>query len=260
MVIQEKALTLVKLLVMKPSHEQLRLTTYLLLFIFPVFNLAQSVHITETTPDLLKVPALSNNTKIPPENEPLKPKFDKRILVEMSDGNEMFLYINTTYGQVGFMTAPSGTLGNGELNSNDPNFNFIYFHPSGITYSFDNSSYKIDENLMQTINPTAGHEVMRKQAKTKSFFLQNFRAQSYKPKNADAPTFFLYGSYFPMELINVKMLGYKDIGYMLTNYAVYLVLEKNSATENFKVMKWENVNLELDFTNFSEQKQEERGY
>ena len=244
---------------MRLSNEILRLT-YLLLFIFPNIILAQSVHIRETMPDLLKVPALSNKVKIPPEHELLKPTFDKRILLEMPDGKEMFLYINTTHGQVGFMTGPTGSLGDGDVNYNEPNFNFIYFYSNGLAYSFENSTYKIDESLVQTVHPTAGHETMRKQAKTKSFFPQNFRSQSYKAKSEDAPTLFLYGSYFPMELINVKMLGYNGIGYMLTNYAVYLVLEKNSATENFKVVKWENVNLELDFTNFTEHKQEQRGY
>lgn len=249
---------------MKRFYKKLRLTTYLILCFFPIILSAQSAHITETMTDLFKVPALSNNTKVPPENDPLKPTFDKRILVEIQDGQEMFLYINTKFGQVGFATGSAESLGDGNLNMSDSKFNFLYFHPSGISYSFKNQGangiYTTDKNGMQTMNPAVSHETMRKQAKTKSFFPQNFRTQSYKAKSADAPTFFLYGSYFPMELINVKMLGYHGIGYMLTNYAVYLVMEKNSATENLKVLKWEDVNLEFDFTSFSEQKQEERGY
>lgn len=247
---------------MKSSYGNHRLTTYLILCFLPIVLSAQSVPISETMPDLLKVPALSYNMKIPPENDPLKPSFDKRILVEMSDGNEMFLYINTVYGQVGFTIGPIGSLGNGDLDETNSKLNFHYYHPEGILYFFqgENGVYTTQDYVIESKSLTSSNETLRKQAKTKSFFPQNFRSQSYKAKSVDAPTLFLYGSYFPMELISVKMLGQNGIGYMLTNYAVYLVLEKNSATENLKVLKWEDVDLKFDFTHFSEQKQEERGY
>lgn len=247
---------------MKSSFENHRLTTYLILCFLPVFFWAQSVPISETMPDLLKVPALSYKMKIPPESDPLKPSFDKRILVEMSDGNDMFLYINTVYGQVGYTTGPIGSLGSGEIEKEDSKLNFHYFHPDGKVYTFQGEKdvYVKQDYVIESMSLTSANETLRKQAKTKSFFPQNFRSQSYKTQGSDAPTLFLYGSYFPMELINVKMLGHKGVGYMLTNYAVYLVLEKHSSTENLKVIKWENVNLELDFSNFTEQKLEERAY
>ena len=254
---------------MKPSHKKNRLSTYLIILILSIICAAQPVHITETMANLLNVPSLSNPTSIPPDNNALSPKFDKRILVEISSGKEMFLYLNTTYGQIGFMTGRAGTLGNGELNYNDPKFTFTYFHPAGVVYTFYNSKtnnelthrFTTGNTHIQTMDFSQQiNGTVRKQRQTKSFFPQNFRAQAYKASNPEAPTIFLYGASFPLELIGVKMLGYNGIGYVLTNHAIYLVLEMNSATGSFEAKKWENVNLEFDFTSFGEQTVEDEAF
>lgn len=181
----------------------------------------------------------------------------------------MYLYLNTTYGQIGFITGRSGTLGNGEMNFNDPKFTFTYFHPAGVVYTFYNSQknnelihrFTTGNTHIQTMDFSQHiNGTVWKQNQTKTFFSQNFRAQAYKGSSPEAPKLFLYGASYPSELVGVKMLGYSGIGYALTNHAIYLVLEMNSGMGNFEAKKWENVHLEFDFTNFDEQTVEDEAF
>lgn len=193
--------------------------------------------------------------------------FDKLITISTptrdSRGAETFLYINTRNGDVGIVTGPTGTLGDGSLRPTDPEFRLKLITRTGEVLNFYNRvkngsvvQYVASggTEVFPVMFPPSNTEITRRGG-SESYRDDSLgrrgrvAAQAYAAAGPSSPTAFLVGTTNErrhQSLVVEKLLGYSGIGYLKTNKGVFIVRELRSGGNAFVAENWQNISTSFD--------------
>lgn len=229
-----------------------------IIFIFPAVVLSQSGSV--------DVPFLSGGGGTRDASSTIT-TFDKliRISTPTSDprGAETYLYINTRNGDMGIVTGPSGTLGDGTLQTNDPNFRLMLITGSGAVLNFFNRLKNGDVVHYVASGNTEMAPVMFAPSNTELIRRggsDTYRddslgrrgrvtGQAYAAAGPSSPTAFIVGTTSHRrhrQLVAQKLLGYSGIGYLKTDKGVFMVRELRSGAASFVAENWQDMNTSFD--------------
>lgn|GEM_PF-2356805 len=207
--------------------------------------------------ELLNVPCFLNPTI---QNSTIY-NFDKKITVEATgaDGKkiDVFIFINTSNGNVGSISGKPGSLGNGEISINNEKFSLTIQQPNGIMTTFYNS--KVKSELVHTYT-TLNFEMfpmeigqpnttIHKTGDRKTVLTQGFTAGEYSGSGANGSTY-ICGAISQNQFTISKFIGYGSIGYAKTNHGIVMIVENSSPDASFKALKWQDGNYTFDSAEF----------
>jgi hypothetical protein len=198
--------------------------------------------------------------------------FDKKIFVKGSTAGrmlDMYIFINTTDGIIGMLSGREGSLGNGELKTNDPKFRFSVIGKKGNVFNYQNSRKRNGiEHYVSTGNTqthlynfdfTAGNDVINKKIIRNSYCDNKFKTWSYKADGDAAPVFHVFGHTYPNKLVCKDFIGYSGVGYLQTDEGTYIVCEMEKGSFFTEMREFEDVVTCFDATPFKEVEQEMYG-
>lgn len=232
---------------------------FLVLFILPIFGYisAQPMEIPQNLAQLINVPFFVNSTV----QNSMNYQFDKKIKVEATgaDGKkyDLFIYINTSNGNVGSFSGKPGSLGSGEINPDNEKFRFTIQQPIGIINTFYNTKIKKElvhryTTLNSEIHPMEMgqlHTTIEKTGVEKRVLPQDFSAGEFADPGRNLRTF-LCGAINHNQLSISKFIGFATIGYVKTNHGILMVVENTSADGHFKAVSWQNGNYVFNTEGF----------
>ena len=231
----------------------------IVLLFLPIFGFmsAQPTEIPGNLAELLNVPYFLN----PTHQNSTTFTFDKKITVEATaaDGqrSDLFIYINTSNGNVGSFTGRPGIFGNGEINPDNEKFRFTIQKPNGTITTFFNTK-KRNELLhrFSTLNTEVfpldigdPNSTIHRTGDTKTVLTQGFTAAEYSNSGSNGSTY-LCGAINQNQFTFSKYIGYASIGYAKTNHGIVMVVENSSPDGRFVAKKWEDGNYSFDISPF----------
>jgi hypothetical protein len=234
-----------------------RFLIFCLYVCFGFLNAQQPTEIPGNLAELLNVPYFIS----PTGQNSTTFTFDKKITVEATgaDGKkfDLFIYINTSNGNVGSFSGKPGTFGNGEINPENEKFRFTIQKPNGTITTFFNTKKKNNllhrfSTLNTEIDPLEIGQLnssVHRTGNTKTVLTQGFTAAEYSGSGSNRSTY-LCGAINQSQFIFSKFLGFSSIGYAKTNHGIVMIVENASSAGSFKAKKWQNGNYTFDMSNF----------
>lgn len=226
------------------------------------------VSLTPWQREVLQVPVLLTPTNAKTFTPTQKICFDKKIHAKATTGSsilEMYIFINTVDGIAGLLTGKEGTLGDGNLNTEDPHFRFMMIGKKGNVYTYYNTKKKnVIEHYVQTGNSQTYLTVFRtgdpsarlnKKTERNMFCGDKFKTWGYKAEG-DAPVFHLFGGSYPVKLEAKDFIGYSGVGYLRADAGIYISCKMEKGSFFTEMREFDDVSVCFDPALFKHAEQE----
>lgn len=217
---------------------------------------------------VLQVPVLLIPTNAKTFTPTQKICFDKKIHAKATTGGrilEMYIFINTVDGIAGMLSGREGTLGDGNLNIEDPHFRFMMIGKKGNVYTYYNNKKKnAIEHYVLTGNSEAyltqfraGDPDARLNKKTERnmFCGDKFKTWNYKAEG-DAPVYHLFGGSYPVKIEAKDFIGYSGVGYLRTDAGIYISCKMEKGSFFTEMREFDDIDICFDPAVFKHAEQE----